>query len=122
MAVFPFGLVVGFTITALPFLLTNLGIPALPGSRDQRYRDVADLLGISVAANHGYGVDATRLLLAYRNQLCDLPGSGAGIALACTSDSSNGPPDTGGAGDGVIFRGDPADGLRSSHQTSYEAL
>jgi hypothetical protein len=27
MAVFPFGLVVGFTITALPFLLTNLGIP-----------------------------------------------------------------------------------------------
>jgi MFS family permease len=27
MAIFPFGLVVGFTITALPFLLTNLGIP-----------------------------------------------------------------------------------------------
>ncbi|GGA78728.1 hypothetical protein GCM10011507_32460 [Edaphobacter acidisoli] len=27
LAVFPFGLVVGFTITALPFLLTNLGIP-----------------------------------------------------------------------------------------------
>ena len=27
MAVFPFGLVVGFTITALPFLLTHLGIP-----------------------------------------------------------------------------------------------
>jgi len=27
MAMFPFGLVVGFTITALPFLLTNLGIP-----------------------------------------------------------------------------------------------
>jgi MFS family permease len=26
-AIFPFGLVVGFTITALPFLLTNLGIP-----------------------------------------------------------------------------------------------
>lgn len=26
-AVFPFGLVVGFTITALPFLLTHLGIP-----------------------------------------------------------------------------------------------
>jgi len=27
LAIFPFGLVVGFTITALPFLLTNLGIP-----------------------------------------------------------------------------------------------
>ncbi len=27
MSIFPFGLVVGFTITALPFLLTNLGIP-----------------------------------------------------------------------------------------------
>lgn len=27
MAIFPFGLVVGFTITALPFLLTHLGIP-----------------------------------------------------------------------------------------------
>ncbi|MHB1021523.1 MAG: hypothetical protein ACYC46_15175 [Acidobacteriaceae bacterium] len=27
MAIFPFGLVIGFTITALPFLLTNLGIP-----------------------------------------------------------------------------------------------
>lgn len=27
MSLFPFGLVVGFTITALPFLLTNLGIP-----------------------------------------------------------------------------------------------
>ncbi|MEJ2009816.1 MAG: MFS transporter [Acidobacteriota bacterium] len=27
MALFPFGLVVGFTITALPFLLTHLGIP-----------------------------------------------------------------------------------------------
>jgi MFS family permease len=27
MAIFPFGLVVGFTITALPFLLTNQGIP-----------------------------------------------------------------------------------------------
>jgi MFS family permease len=27
MAIFPFGLVVGFTVTALPFLLTNLGIP-----------------------------------------------------------------------------------------------
>lgn len=27
MAVFPFGLVVGFTITALPFLLTNRGVP-----------------------------------------------------------------------------------------------
>lgn len=27
MAIFPFGLVVGFAITALPFLLTNLGIP-----------------------------------------------------------------------------------------------
>jgi MFS family permease len=27
MAIFPFGLVVGFTITALPFLLTNLGVP-----------------------------------------------------------------------------------------------
>lgn len=27
MGIFPFGLVVGFTITALPFLLTNLGIP-----------------------------------------------------------------------------------------------
>src|SRR5215469_7316881 len=27
LALFPFGLVVGFTITALPFLLTNLGIP-----------------------------------------------------------------------------------------------
>jgi MFS family permease len=26
-AIFPFGLVVGFTVTALPFLLTNLGIP-----------------------------------------------------------------------------------------------
>jgi MFS family permease len=27
LAVFPFGLVVGFTVTALPFLLTHLGIP-----------------------------------------------------------------------------------------------
>ncbi len=27
MAIFPFGVVIGFTITALPFLLTNLGIP-----------------------------------------------------------------------------------------------
>jgi MFS family permease len=27
MSIFPFGLVIGFTITALPFLLTNLGIP-----------------------------------------------------------------------------------------------
>jgi MFS family permease len=27
MAIFPFGLVLGFTITALPFLLTHLGIP-----------------------------------------------------------------------------------------------
>lgn len=27
LAIFPFGLVVGFTVTALPFLLTNLGIP-----------------------------------------------------------------------------------------------
>lgn len=27
LSVFPFGLVVGFTITALPFLLTNLGVP-----------------------------------------------------------------------------------------------
>ncbi|MGH9564336.1 MAG: MFS transporter [Terracidiphilus sp.] len=27
MAIFPFGLVVGFTVTALPFLLTHLGIP-----------------------------------------------------------------------------------------------
>lgn len=27
MAIFPFGLTVGFTITALPFLLTNLGVP-----------------------------------------------------------------------------------------------
>jgi len=27
MALFPFGLVVGFTVTALPFLLTHLGIP-----------------------------------------------------------------------------------------------
>ncbi len=27
MSIFPFGLVVGFTVTALPFLLTNLGIP-----------------------------------------------------------------------------------------------
>lgn len=27
MAIFPFGLVIGFTITALPFLLTNLDIP-----------------------------------------------------------------------------------------------
>ncbi len=26
MALFPFGLVVGFTITALPFLLTHLGV------------------------------------------------------------------------------------------------
>jgi MFS family permease len=26
-SIFPFGLVVGFTVTALPFLLTNLGIP-----------------------------------------------------------------------------------------------
>ncbi|MGH9653864.1 MAG: MFS transporter, partial [Bryobacteraceae bacterium] len=27
MAIFPFGLTVGFTITALPFLLTNMGVP-----------------------------------------------------------------------------------------------
>jgi len=27
LAIFPFGLTVGFTITALPFLLTNLGVP-----------------------------------------------------------------------------------------------
>lgn len=27
LSIFPFGLVVGFTITALPFLLTNLGVP-----------------------------------------------------------------------------------------------
>ena len=27
MAIFPFGLTVGFTITALPFVLTHLGVP-----------------------------------------------------------------------------------------------
>ena len=89
MSIFPFGLVVGFTITALPFLLTNLGIPLYQVAGVSATVMSPTFWGFLLQPIMDTGL--TRRAYSWLNgdQFGNLPGGGTPIDLARTSGSGN---------------------------------